>query len=389
MVNLGKDGGSHSESSAVPAKNADPSPEYLAALAHQLRNPLAPIRNSAELLRSICTDPRQLQAVEMIVRHAVSLTRMLDDLLDAAQLRRGLVTLRKQAVDVAAIVEQALEGVRAVIDARRQSLLVSLPAESLHMVCDPARLVQVLHNLLDNASRYTDTGGAISLSFSVQEGRLVIEVADNGAGFDPDMAARLFNVYAHHASTPGRPKGGLGLGLVIARNLVEMHGGIISAESAGIGQGARFTIELPLESAPLAVAPPPVVAEPPATHRVLIIDDQEDISASLATFLSAKGYAVATARTGEAGVLAAKQFKPDAVIVDIGLPGMDGFEAAHALRKLPEAANALLIAVSGYSLKTFRSVDAYSVFKHYLLKPTNPATIAAIIARALQGRTQT
>lgn len=387
MVGLGKNDGSHSDFSSAAGKSADPSPEYLAALAHELRNPLAPVRNSAELLRSICTDPRQLQAVDMIVRHVVTLTRMLDDVLDAAQLRRGLVSLKKQAVDVAAIAEQALESVRPAIDARRQSLLVSLPAESLHMVCDPARLVQVLQNLLDNASRYTDSGGAISLAISVREGRLVIEVADNGAGFDPETAPRLFNVYAHPAPAPGRPKGGLGLGLVIARNLVEMHGGTISAESAGVGQGARFTVKLPLESpSPDMLPQPPVATESPATNRVLIIDDQEDIGLSLASYLSAKGYAVATARTGEAGVLAAKKFKPDAVIVDIGLPGMDGFDVAQALRSMPESANAVLIAVSGYSMKTFRSADAYSVFKHYLLKPTNPATIAAIIGRALQGR---
>lgn len=384
MVGAEEKNGEPRTDPSASGRHADLNPEYLAALAHELRNPLAPIRHCAELLRTICSDTRQVQAVDMIVRHVVHLTRMLDDVLDASQLRRGLVALKKQAVDVAALAEQALEAVRPAIDARRQSLLVSLPAESLHMVSDPARLVQVLQNLLDNASRYTAVGGAISLTVSVKDGRLCMEVADNGAGIAPDILPRLFNVYAQPSPAHGQPRGGLGLGLVIARKLVEMHGGTITAESGGIGQGARFTVKLPLDEATHDVFPR---AQEPASsdmHRVLIIDDQEDIGVSLASFLSAKGYAVATARTGEAGVLAARKFKPDAAIVDIGLPGMDGFDVALALRAMPESTNALLIAVSGYSMKTFRSAEAYSVFKHYLLKPTNPATIAAIIGRALK-----
>src|SRR5688572_20433741 len=206
----------------------EPSAEYLAGLAHELRNPLAPLRNSAELLRTLCSDPRQLQAVEMIVRQTVRLTRMLDDVADAAQLRRGLVTLRKQPVDVGAVADQALEAVRPGIDARRQSLLVSLPPHSVQMTCDPARLVQVLQNLLDNASRYTAEGGAISLEIAVREQQLVIEVADNGAGISREALPTLFNVYSQPRPA-AKHKGGLGLGLVIARNLVEMHGGVITA----------------------------------------------------------------------------------------------------------------------------------------------------------------
>jgi CheY-like chemotaxis protein/two-component sensor histidine kinase len=383
MAGIGKSDG-------VPGGRAQPelSPEYLAALAHELRNPLAPIRNSAELLRSICSDPRQIQAVEMIVRQVVHLTRMLDDVLDATQLRRGLVSLTKQSVDVAAIADQALEAIRPAIDARRQSLLVSLPAESLQMLCDPVRLVQVLQNLLDNASRYTAEGGAISLEVAVRGERLVMEVADNGAGIDPEVLPRLFNVYAQTPTPQARPKGGLGLGLVIARNLVEMHGGTITAESAGVGQGARFTVKLPLEGNPVDSASGEKVTTPTSgtMHRVLIIDDQEDVGVSLASFLSAKGYAVATAKTGEAGVAAAREFKPDAAIIDIGLPGMDGFDVARVLRTMPECAAALLIAVSGYSMKTFRASEAYLAFRHYLLKPTNPATILAILERTLKAR---
>lgn len=358
----------------------EPSAEYLAGLAHELRNPLAPIRNSAEVLRALCSDPRQLQAVEMIVRQTVRLTRMLDDVIDAAQLRRGLVTLKKQPVDVGAVADQALEAVRPTIDARRQSLLVSLPPHSVQMICDPARLVQVLQHLLDNASRYTAEGGAISLEIGVREQQLVIEVADNGAGIAREALPTLFNVYAQPRPA-AKHTGGLGLGLVIARNLVEMHGGGISADSAGVGQGSRFTVKLPLETVQFDA--PPTAAGAASAHRVLIIDDEEDVGVSLASFLTAKGYIVASARSGEAGVAAARAFKPQAVIIDIGLPGMDGFDVAQALRSMPEAAGALLIAVSGYSLKTFRAAEAYSAFRHYLLKPTNPGTIAAILERTL------
>jgi CheY-like chemotaxis protein/two-component sensor histidine kinase len=374
MVGHGK---SDDSASQIPP---EPSAEYLAAFAHELRNPLAPIRNSAELLRSLCTDQRQLTAVETIVRQVVRLTRMLDDVVDAAQLRRGLVSLKKQSVDIGAIADHALEAVRPSIDARRQSLLVSLPSHAVQMLCDPARLVQVLQNLLDNASRYTAEGGAISLEIAVHDQQLVMEVADNGAGIARDELPTLFNVYAH-PRPPAKRKGGLGLGLVIARNLVEMHGGVITADSGGVGQGSRFTMKLPLESVEFEAASRPVPDE--AAHRVLIIDDEPDSGVSLASFLSAKGYVVATARSGEAGVAAARAFKPHAVVIDIGLPGMDGFDVAQALRSMPEVAGALLIAVSGYSLKTFRPAEAYAVFRHYLLKPTNPGTIAAIIARSL------
>jgi signal transduction histidine kinase len=226
---------------------AEAPPEFLSVLAHELRNPLAPIRNGTELLRSICSEPRQQYVVEMISRQVVHLTHMLDDLLDVARLRRGLVTLRKQPVDVALIVEQALEAIRPAIDARQQSLLVSLPAEAVQMYCDPVRLVQVLQNLLDNANRFTARGGAISLQAEVADPYLIFHVVDNGSGIDPTLLPRLFNVFAQGAQPMHRPEGGLGLGLAIARNLVEMHGGTISAFSAGRGQGSRFTVRLPIE----------------------------------------------------------------------------------------------------------------------------------------------
>lgn len=255
MVELERENASHGGDSDA-ADVSQPPPAFLATLAHELRNPLAPIRNGTELLRSICSDPRQLQIVEMISRHVVHLTRLLDDLLDAARLRRGQLTLRKQSVDVATIVEQALDVVRPSIDASKQSLLVALPAEPVQMHCDPVRLVQVLQNLLHNANRFTAAGGSISFKAEITGGELVFQVADNGVGIDPALLPQLFNVFSQGEQQINRPKGGLGLGLAIARNLVEMHGGTIMAESAGRGHGSHFVVRLPIETrASISAAP--------------------------------------------------------------------------------------------------------------------------------------
>lgn len=360
-------------------------PAFLSMLAHELRNPLAPIRNATEVLRSLCADPRQAQAIDIIGRQVVHLTHLLDDLLDAARLRRGVLTLQLQTVDVGALAEQALETVRATLDARRQNLFVSLPVEPVLMRCDPVRLVQVLQNLLDNATRHTPEGGAIALQLSVTD-RLRVEVSDTGAGIAPELLPRLFNVFAQGEQQLHRPRGGLGLGLAIARNLVEMHGGTISAHSAGTGRGSRFVVELPIEGA-LQARAAETMTETNTPRRILVIDDHEDIRRSLADFLSLRGNTVVVAADGAAGIILAQSFKPDAAIIDIGLPGANGFEVAQRLRELQETAGAVLIAVTGYSLQQFPELAARSAFDHYLLKPTAPETLLALIERSLKERT--
>jgi CheY-like chemotaxis protein/two-component sensor histidine kinase len=364
-----------------PPDECDPNADYLAALIQQLRSPLGPIRTAAELLRSLSSDGRQLQAIETIAAQTVNLTRMLDDVHDAVRLRRGLITLRKQNVDVAQIAAEALQAVKPSIDARRQNLLVSLPAHAVQMQCDPARLVQVLQNILDNATRYTPHNGSIVLRVATEGDELVIEVSDNGVGIEMDLLPHLFNVFALDERREDRQPQGLGLGLSISRNLVEMHGGTITAESSGLGRGSRFTIRLPIElQARSTLDSEP--AGPP--YRILIIDDHDEIAQGFAQFLSKAGHAVRTAGDGELGLTLAMEFKPQAVIIDIGLPGLDGFEVAERLRKHPDTAEALLLAISGYSLKKFRGVDAYAVFKHYLLKPVDPSVLLGVIERSLQ-----
>ncbi len=380
MVELEKPSASRAE---VPG-DAQAEPQVLAMLAHELRNPLAPIRNGTELLRSICSDPRQLQVVEMISRQVVHLTHLLDDLLDAARLQRGLLTIKKQTVDVAAIIEQALEAVRPAIDARKQNLLVSLPATSVRMHCDPVRLVQVLQNLLDNANRFSEDGGAISVRAEVADRQLVFEVADNGTGIEPSLLPRLFNMFAQGEQPLQRPKGGLGLGLAIARNLVEMHGGAIDARSAGLGQGSRFTVRLPLEEPPaesnVARGADSVKA---VSYRILIIEDNDIVAMSLEQYLSHRGHEVMTAGSGEIGLTVAEQFRPHAVILDIGLPGMNGFEVARRLRSAASSAGTVLIAVSGYSPEMVRGADT-SLFARYLSKPAFPGTILSTIEETLK-----
>ena len=355
--------------------------EILAVLAHELRNPLAPIRNGVELLRSICSDPKQAQVVDMVSRQVVHLTRLLDDLLDAARLRRGLITLQKQAVDVSAIVQDALDAVRPAIDACRQSLLVSLPATPVQMHCDPTRLTQVLQNLLDNANRFTPAGGTIWIKTVVAEDQLSFEVTDDGEGIDPDLLPRLFNVFAQGEQPLHRPQGGLGMGLAIARNVVEMHGGTIEARSAGPGRGSQFTVVLPIEAQPAADQGDGAAnANCIAGVRVLVVDDNSLVTLSLTDCLSELGYDVASAASGEAALIVADEFRPHAAILDVGLPGIDGLELARRLRN--KFADIVLVAVSGYSLEMLRGADL-TVFAKYLVKPASPDSITAAIATEL------
>jgi CheY-like chemotaxis protein/two-component sensor histidine kinase len=365
-----------------PPENGDVGADYLAALVKQLRNPLGPIRTAAELLRSLSSDLRQLQAIDTISAQSASMTRMLDDLDDAVRLRRGLITLRKQSVDAAQITQQALQAVRPLIDARRQNLLVSLPGEAVQMHCDPARLAQVMQHVLDNAARYTPAEGSVMLRVATEGDELVIEVSDNGVGIEPELLPHIFNVFSRDERRDDLRPQGLGLGLSISRNLVELHGGTITAESSGVGRGSRFTIRLPIET---EGASAPVEAAGPPQYRILIIDDHDEIAQGFAQFLSKAGHSVLTASDGELGLTFAKEFKPQAVIIDIGLPGLDGFEVAQRLRGQPETAEALLLAISGYSLKRFREIDAYAVFKHYLLKPIDPSVLLGVIERSLQA----
>lgn len=367
---------------APAAVASELTPEYLTTLVHEIRNPLAPIRNAAELLRSLCTDERQLRAIEVIERQVVNLTHMLDDAVEASSSRRSAFSLMRQSVDIADIVDPALRAVRPFVDQQRQSLLVSLPEEHVCMNCDPLRLSQVLQTLLDNATRHTPAGGAIALNIVAGDNQLTIEVTDNGAGIPNERLPALFNVFAQSSGPRTLATPPSGYNLAISRNIVEMHGGTITAESTGVGHGSRFIVRLPLQ---LSSEPKPHgrADKSNTPRRILVVDDHADSALSLAQVLACAGHSVVTATSGEQGLSLAERFKPEAVIIDIGLPGLDGFDVAARLRARPESQHALLIAVSGFSLKQFRDIDSYSVFRHYLLKPTSPYTLMYIIEHTL------
>lgn len=357
-------------------------PQALAILAHELRNPLAPIRSGAEVLRTICTDPRQVQVVEVMNRQIVHLTRLLDDLLETARLHRGVMSLRRQSVDVGRVVDDALDAVRPLIDARRQNLLVSLPATAVQMDCDPTRLVQVLQNLMDNASRFTAEGGTLHLKADIDASELVVEVADNGEGIDPALLPRLFNVFTQGDQLPHRPHGGLGVGLFIARNIVEMHGGTIHARSEGRGRGSTFVVRLPIDR-PLVVACSNAAnAANVEAVRTLIVDDHELVAASFAKYLQGRGYAVTVAHSGGAALEAADRISFQVAVLDIGLPDVDGFELARRLRERSPAI--LLIAVSAYSWEALAHLNP-NLFSRHLPKPVSPEAIATAIELERHG----
>jgi CheY-like chemotaxis protein len=383
MVEAGKNG-PRSDASVSPAALEVP-PEYLAGLVHELRNPLGPIRNATELLRTLSADPRQLTAIDLISRQVVTLTHMLDDLVEAARRQRGLLVLVRRTINAAELMEQALEAVRPAIEAQHQNLFVSLPSEPVQMDCDPVRLGQVIQAILGNATKYTHSGGSIAARVQRSENELILEISDDGAGIAADALPHVFNVFARSSS--GSSGQGSGFSLAIARNIVELHGGSIVAESDGPGRGSRFTIRLPLDTAPHGPAPASA-SESIGSLKIIIIDDHEESVRGWVDCLIRGGHSVLTATTGELGVALAAKFEPDAVIIDIGLPGMDGFEVGRALQAQPGTKQAMLIAVSGYSLKQFRNFDAYAVFKHYLLKPVNPSSLLYIIETTVRHATR-
>jgi CheY-like chemotaxis protein len=312
---------------------------------------------------------------------------MLDDLLNGVSLGRGSVTLTDQSLDVAALVNDVVSHVAPQIEARRQSLHVSLPPSPVPLHCDPMRLMQILGNLLTNASIHTPDGGSISVLAETMENELVIDVIDDGAGIDPTVLPHVFNMFAQGSRIPGRSREGSGADLVISRQLAEIHGGTLIAASPGVGQGSSFTLRLPLAATAIENTPseqPSGPAAPSSDIRVLIIEDNEDISMSFSLVLSQAGFVTKTAHSGEDGLSVVEEFMPDAVLLDIGLPGIDGFEVARRLQRMPLASRMLVIALSGFTRGIFRE-GAGAHFDHYLTKPVDPVEVAALIKLSLES----
>jgi PAS domain S-box-containing protein len=351
--------------------------EFLALLGHELRNPLAPIVTALELMRM---RDRSTDREQIVIRRQVShLTRLVDDLLDVSRITRGKVELRKEVVEVREVLLRAVEMVTPMIEQRKQYLSVEIAP--LQWYGDPARLAQIVSNLLTNASRYSDAQAAIALRAGAIDGRLEIEVLDDGMGLSPDMLSRIFEPFVQGERKLHGSVGGLGIGLALVKNLVEMHGGTVEARSAGPGQGSRFIVRLPLAPAPAARAPQRVASAIASARRqhVLVVDDNVDAADTLAEVLRMQGHTVTVAYTPEAALQAFTESPVDLAVLDIGLPGKNGYELADLMRASGVNAGVRYVALTGFGQALDKERSAAAGFSAHLVKPLAPEVLAALV----------
>jgi signal transduction histidine kinase/ActR/RegA family two-component response regulator len=367
--------------------------EFLAMLAHELRNPLAPISTGAHLLKLLHSDNAQIsQTCAIIARQVEHMTSLVDDLLDVSRVTRGLVALSSQVLDLRSVVDDAVEQIRPFIATRRHRVVIDVPPEPTLVAGDHKRLVQVVANLLNNATKYTPEGGRINLRLMADGANYLLTVSDDGIGMDAQLVARVFDLFTQAERTPDRTQGGLGLGLALARSLVELHGGSVEAHSDGAGAGSTFSVRLPRHAhdaggVPLHRPEPAArsAAQQATPMRILVVDDNVDAVHTLQLFLTAAGHEVEMAyNAGDALALAAV-FRPDACLLDIGLPDFDGNELARRLRANPAVAGAMLVAMTGYGRQQDRDIAHAAGFDHYLVKPVSTAQLAEVLAAPRAG----
>ncbi len=348
--------------------------EFLAMLGHELRNPLAPVATALQLMRLHSDESlRVARARETIERQVEHMTRLIDDLLDVSRITRGKIELRHQAVVLSTLVARAVEAARPVIDERGHRLTLDLPDEPLTLSGDPARLEQVLANLLNNAAKYTDVGGRIWLRAFVDAGQLVLSVRDDGAGLTPAMRERVFDLFMQGPEMRAYARGGLGIGLTLVRRLVEMHGGKVGARSDGLGQGSEFIVSLPIRAvahvAPEGDASGAGLAELPK-RRILVVDDNVDAADALAELLRDYGHNVRAVHDGPSAIEQAALHRPDIVLLDIGMPGLDGYEVARRMRS-ELGLKATLVALTGYGEARHRRLSREAGFDEHVTKPVD------------------
>jgi signal transduction histidine kinase len=354
--------------------------EFLATLAHELRNPLAPIRNGLQILNLTPSADVAAKARGMMERQLAHLVRLVDDLLDISRVATGKMRLQFESVEVRTVVEAAVEAARPAIDAGRHALVLHLPDEPLTLRADPTRLAQVVSNLLTNAAKYTPAGGQITLTAERAGGFAVVRVADTGLGIPADMLPKVFDLFTQVDRHLDRAQGGLGIGLALVKRLVEMHGGTIAAASEGAGRGSTFEVRVPAASAPApAAVAAPVRPTAAGGRRVLVVDDNEDAAESLSELLALCGHDARTAATGPEALAAVPAFRPDLVFLDIGLPGMDGYEVARALRAAP-GDTPVLVALTGWGAESDRQRSAEAGFDRHLTKPVGREQLDELLA---------
>lgn len=356
--------------------------EFLATLAHELRNPLAPIRNSLHILRmTACSDPQALRVCEMMERQVNHMVRLVDDLMELSRITRGLIELRKEHTDLASIIRMAVETSKPLITSAEHELTISLPEDPIPLLVDGVRLAQVFANLLNNAAKYTEPNGRIWLSGRLENSEVVVSVRDNGIGISPKQLPVVFEMFMQADRTNTRTQGGLGIGLTLVRKLVEMHGGTVTAQSEGEGAGSEFVVRLPV-----AVANPqdvprqaPVERGATPTRRVLVVDDNEDAASSLAMLLKLLGIEVRIANDGLTALALVEKHHPDVVLLDIGMPEMDGMEVARRIRQRPEFDDILLVALTGWGQEDDRRQTKNAGFDNHLVKPADIATLQSLL----------
>ena len=361
--------------------------DFLAMLAHELRNPLAPIGNAVHVLRASAHDFTKIAwASDVIGRQVKQLTRLVDDLLDLSRVTRDKIDLKLEPLDASDIVAAAVETHRPVIDSQKHALVITLPPEPVAVHGDFARLAQVLGNLVNNAAKYTDPGGKIHIELSREGYDAVFRVRDTGMGIPAYALSSVFEPFTQLERTLDRSQGGLGIGLTLVRRLVEMQGGSVTARSAGAGQGSEFVVRLPAttlsrnDTPPVrAVEPEESIPEVPLT--VLVVDDNVDVAESTAILLRVAGCEVHVAPDGRSALAAMDRLQPDAVLLDIGLPGMDGYQVAERMRERPEFKRTLIVAVSGYGQDEYQARSRNAGVDHHLVKPIDPAAVIALLAK--------
>jgi signal transduction histidine kinase len=363
--------------------------EFLAMLAHELRNPLAPMLNAVQLMRMQPTEQQMSWAQDLIRRQLGDLTRLVDDLLDVSRITRGKITLAREPLDVRTLIERAVENVEPLIQARGHRFTVELPQAPLRLDGDPTRLTQALANVLGNAAKYTDGAGHIDLRCQEQEGRVLIRVRDDGIGIPADLLPRIFELFTQLDRRVGSSSGGLGIGLALVRRLVEMHGGTVSAHSDGAGRGSEFVMTLPLLGADAAAARAEAAgtdsAPRPVSRRILVADDNADALESLAVLLKMSGHQVFSAPNGAAALEAAAEHLPEVVLLDIGMPLLDGYEVARRIRTQPWGSSMMLVALTGWGQDADRRRSQEAGFDSHLVKPLDLARLTQVLEQLSAG----
>ena len=366
--------------------------EFLATLAHELRNPLAPLLNSLQILKMPQADADTARMTrEIMERQVHHLVRLVDDLLDVSRVMRGKIDLRKEPVELAAIVARAVETAKPLIDSREHKLRIAVPADSLLVHADPVRLSQAVANLLMNAAKYIEGSGKIVVSAERQAHAVLLRVRDNGIGIDPALLPQVFDLFMQADHAASRSQGGLGLGLTLVKNIVEMHGGTVEAHSAGLGQGSEFVVCLPLLAARRTGRDSGKVPEQPrelpaSGHRVLVVDDNRDAANTLAVLLRLQGHEVRVAHDGVSALEAASELRPTVALLDLGMPGMDGYEVARRIRQTAGLQKTVLAALTGWGQREDRRRTAQSGFDHHLVKPVDSQVLQNLLASLAADR---